>query len=169
MGVVGVSIASILALVAKERLQYLSFLLLALFAIGLTLLASSLGRSPFQRFIGGIDPTFVMVATALLGAILLTLLLCKGWLPILSSGTARGVLLSAPFAIVLALSAIALDRKINFPADMNVLFPVSLAFYPAIGFLVEVALHVLPLALLIDQRQLVFPSTTIGIPVSAGG
>ena len=49
-------------------------------------------------------------------------------------------------AALLGIVMILVDTKIIFSADMNVLFPESLLFYPAIGFLVEIVFHVLPLA-----------------------
>jgi hypothetical protein len=48
---------------------------------------------------------------------------------------------------VLGIIMILVDIKIVFPVDTNVLFPVSLLFYPASGFFVEVLFHVLPLTL----------------------
>lgn len=52
-------------------------------------------------------------------------------------------------AAILGLIMILVDLKIVFPADMNILFPESLLFYPAIGFFVEILFHVLPLTVLL--------------------
>lgn len=43
--------------------------------------------------------------------------------------------------------AVAADFAIRFPAGMNVAFPQSLAFYPAMAFVAEVAFHVVPLGI----------------------
>lgn len=55
----------------------------------------------------------------------------------------RGGLVVAAFA----LSAIVADAALRFPHDINVPVPWALLFYPAIAFVVEVAFHVIPLAL----------------------
>jgi hypothetical protein len=44
---------------------------------------------------------------------------------------------------------------VHFPRDMNVPFPRSLAFYPAIAFLVEILFHVLPLSVALFPLALV--------------
>jgi hypothetical protein len=53
--------------------------------------------------------------------------------------------LAAPFVFI----TILVDLKVVFPADLNILFPESLVFYPAIGFAVEILFHVLPLSVLL--------------------
>jgi hypothetical protein len=54
-------------------------------------------------------------------------------------------LLAVPFGAAMILA----DTWILFPKDTNLLLPDSLAFYPAIGFLVEVLFHLLPLGLVL--------------------
>ena len=41
------------------------------------------------------------------------------------------------------------DLMIVFPADVNVTFPGSLLFYPAIAFVVEVLFHLMPLSFIL--------------------
>ena len=41
------------------------------------------------------------------------------------------------------------DFFIRYPEDINVPVPEALLFYPAVGFVAEIAFHVLPLALLL--------------------
>jgi hypothetical protein len=55
----------------------------------------------------------------------------------------------AGVAVLLASITVLLDLRIVFPRDLNVTFPLSLLFYPAIGFVVEVVFHLLPLAVLL--------------------
>ncbi len=43
----------------------------------------------------------------------------------------------------------ALDLVAPFPADINVPLPAALAFYPAMGFFAQLALHVIPFAVLL--------------------
>ena len=52
-------------------------------------------------------------------------------------------------ASVLAVAIIIADFVIRYPEDTNVPVPEALLFYPAVGFVAEIAFHVLPLALLL--------------------
>ncbi len=52
-------------------------------------------------------------------------------------------------AVALAAVAIAFDLVIPFDEDINVAWPESVLFYPAVALLAEVVLHLLPLAILV--------------------
>tara|TARA_R110000868_G_scaffold326924_2_gene587927 strand:+ start:821 stop:1276 length:456 start_codon:yes stop_codon:yes gene_type:complete len=52
--------------------------------------------------------------------------------------------------------AMVVDLHIVYPADMNILFPKSLLFYPVIAFFVEIVFHVLPLSLLLAILTFIF-------------
>jgi len=43
---------------------------------------------------------------------------------------------------------ILVDLNVVFPKDLNILYPQSLLFYPAIGYTVEILFHVLPLSII---------------------
>jgi hypothetical protein len=62
----------------------------------------------------------------------------------------------AALAAVFGLVAVLVDLKVPFPADMNAAFPESLAFYPVMGFGVEILFHVVPLAVLLPILTSVF-------------
>ncbi|MBT8313609.1 MAG: hypothetical protein KJP26_04040 [Maribacter sp.] len=64
----------------------------------------------------------------------------------------RYILLVALFVFV----AIWVDWNIVYPADIHILLPESLLFYPAMGFLVEIIFHVLPLTILLFTFPIVF-------------
>lgn len=57
------------------------------------------------------------------------------------------------FALI---TILVIDLNASFPADMNVLFPESVLFYPAIGFFVEILFHVLPLSVLLISLTSIF-------------
>ncbi|MFO1183215.1 MAG: hypothetical protein U1E56_00345 [Bauldia sp.] len=96
------------------------------------------------RFVGTTNPLVAAATVALL------LLAVSG--PFLREGAFR--VAGRPLGLYPALALAALfgaiivgaDAVIRFPPDMNVPFPQSLAFYPAMGFAVEALFHVLPLA-----------------------
>ncbi len=111
----------------------------------------------FERFIGGINPLIASFFIVFLGVISLSVLLSKGWFTIYKQENLRGLFLRSSFAILFALITILIvDINVPFPADMNVLFPESLLFYPAIGFFVEILFHVLPLSILLISLTLIF-------------
>jgi hypothetical protein len=61
----------------------------------------------------------------------------------------RGVGVSAAIATLFGVWQICADLLVTrFPKDINVPSPQSWLFYPAIGYVVEVFFHALPLALL---------------------
>ena len=102
----------------------------------------------FNRLFGAVNPLVISLITIITGFLALAYLLNRKWFPIyrkVGLGTVqRYIFLLLVFVAV----AISVDLAIVFPADMNVLFPESLLFYPAIAFLVELLFHVVPLAVL---------------------
>jgi len=68
----------------------------------------------------------------------------------------KGLLRACGLAALFGIIIIPADLLIAFPADINVPFPESPLFYPAIGFFAEILFHVLPLALLLIVLSSVF-------------
>jgi hypothetical protein len=64
--------------------------------------------------------------------------------------------LASGLAILFALPTILVDISVRFPEDLNILFPQSLLFYPAIAYVVEVLFHLLPLSLLLIVLTSIF-------------
>ena len=48
----------------------------------------------------------------------------------------------------MAIFVIVVDILIGYPEDINVLFPLSVIFYPTMGFVVQVLFHLLPITIL---------------------
>ena len=136
-------------LISREWLQYQVYLGLCIAVMGLTGIIYFMNNQPFERFIGGINPLLAGMLIILLGGILFTFLLSRGWFAIYKKENLKGLYRSCGLAAIFGVIMILVDLKIVFPADTNILFPASLLFYPAIGFFVEIFFHVLPLTLLI--------------------
>lgn len=103
----------------------------------------------FEQYLGPINPILVVVVAAVAGGGSLRLLEARAWWSAgASSEVRRGILLSTSAALAFASVAIAIDIWLGFPPDLNVGWPRSLLFYPAIAFVAEVGFHILPLALL---------------------
>lgn len=135
---------------SHERLQYLALGLVSFAALGFTALASLFPGTPFQRYLGSINPILAVALVTAVSFGSLGFLHSRGWFQILAKGKGRqGVVVSAAIATLFAIAVVPADLIIRFPQDMNVAPPQSLFFYPAIGYVVEVALHALPLAILL--------------------
>jgi len=127
--------------------QYLVFGSLFVAVVVLTALISRSAEGYFARFIGNADPVLVSSAAGLLGAISLALLHRLGGFEILlGQRTLRGIGYAAAAATLLAVEVVAADFLVRYPADTNVPVPTAFLFYPLIGFVAEMAFHVIPLA-----------------------
>jgi hypothetical protein len=159
--------------VSRERSQVVLIAAVSIGMVGLTALLQASNPLLFPRFIGSIPPVFAFLLVAALAIGLLSWLLSRGWFAICRPGRARWLWRPWGLAVCLASIAIVLDLKVGFPADLNVAFPTSLLFYPAIGFLVEVLFHVLPLTAMLIGLTTIAPgiehqkATTIGVLVVA--
>ena len=82
--------------------------------------------------------------------VLFSLLLSESWFAIYKKGNLKGLFYSSGLAALFGLIAIIVDFSTRFyPADVNILFPKSLLFYPAMGFYAETVFQVLPLTLIL--------------------
>ncbi len=137
-------------LISKERLQYLVYLGLSIGVIGLTGLGYFSDNLLFQRFLGKINLLIAILFIIFLGLVLLSFLLSQGWFAIYEKENLKGLLRYSGLATLFGLIAILVDYlTVVFPADLNMLFPESLLFYPVMGFIVEILFHVLPITLIL--------------------
>ncbi len=141
--------AIIKQLISKERLQYQIYIGLSFIVAVLAGMLYFSNKLIFQRFIGKVNPLIACGVIISLGFILLSFLLSKGWFTIYKKENPKGLLLRLFLALLFVPISILVDIKVGFPADINILFPESLLFYPAIGFFVEILFHVLPLTVLL--------------------
>jgi hypothetical protein len=136
--------------ISKERLQYQVFIALSAAVLGLTGVVYSLDDLVFQKYLGGINPLATGFLVIVLGFLLFSFLLSKGWFAIYKKENVKGLYYSSGLATLFGLVAILADFEIRFyAADINILFPKSLLFYPAMGFYVEILFQVLPLVLIL--------------------
>jgi hypothetical protein len=135
-----------------NRPQYLAFGVLSLVAALFTgLLSLSRGSARFfTPYLGSIPPLLAIVVTTALGFVSLGFLLSRGWFQIRAANTLRGVGVAAAVATIFGMWQVCADLFLTrFPRDINVPAPQSVLFYPAIGYVVEVLFHALPLAVLL--------------------
>jgi hypothetical protein len=130
--------------------QYATYILISTVALIFIVLLLPSSGAYFRRFFGETNAIFVIVLASIVGAVALWLLQEKfDFVLFMGKGTLRGLKLSAFLASVLAIAIIVADFFIRYPQDTNVPVPQALLFYPAVGFVVEIVFHVLPLTLLL--------------------
>ena len=134
---------------STERFQYLVYLGVSLVVFSFTTILYFSERQVFQRFLGSVDPLAAMLTAIVVGFVLLSFLITKKWFVIFDKGNLVGLLRFSGLAALLGIIMIIVDTRIVFPADINILFPQSLLFYPAIAFFVEIFFHVFPLTVFI--------------------
>jgi len=122
----------------------------ALVVVAMSAVQIHLDRSVFTRYLGATNPVAVMIVVSALAFVSLAYLRSRGSIEIVSGdGVLAGLQFTARVAPLFALAAIGADLLLRYPRGMNVSAPDALFFYPAIGFLVEVCLHAVPLAVLV--------------------
>jgi hypothetical protein len=121
-----------------------------LVALIFTVILLPSSAADFRRFYGEANAILAIVLASVLGAAALWVLESSyGFVLFLGKRTLRGMALSAALAAVLGIAIVVADVILRYPQDTNVPVPQALLFYPAIGFVAEIAFHVLPLALLL--------------------
>ncbi|MGD8861482.1 MAG: hypothetical protein PVI30_15850 [Myxococcales bacterium] len=101
----------------------------------------------FDRFLGGVHPLLALPACGLAALLLARPLDARGFGPARSRETVRGLARAALVAAALGAVVIAEDLLVGFPRDINEPLPWALLYYPSIGFVADVVLHLWPLAL----------------------
>lgn len=140
----------------------LQFKVVAALSIVVLVLVGFSDMDVFRRFMGAANPLLIFAVVCLLGIASLALLLSQGWFVIYRADNWKGWSHYFTLALLFGCNAILIDLNIVFPADMNVPFPASLLFYPAIDFLVQIVFHVLPLTLLLFALDLFFRNADRG-------
>ena len=111
------------------------------------LVLGAVDRDPFERLLGPIPPLAAVAVAAGAGIVALEVLARRGWCPPRDRLDRRAAALLVGAATVLAVAAMAFDAAVPFDEDMNVAWPRSMLYYPTMAFLAEVALHLVPLAI----------------------
>ncbi|HEY6972619.1 MAG TPA: hypothetical protein VJA94_25650 [Candidatus Angelobacter sp.] len=135
--------------ITSRRSQYQVLIGLSIAVIGLTAFAFFLNNRCFSLYFGTINPLIAITLIVLLAALSLSVLVSRGWFSICKETNHKGLWFSAVVAVPFALVVVLIDLKAPLAKDINVQFPESLLFYPAIGYVAEIIFHVLPLTALL--------------------
>jgi hypothetical protein len=136
-----------LNLAAGERLQFTIYFGLSALVFILTLISYISSRASFEKYFGRINPLLAVLIVFIIGLILFTFLLYDGQFAVYKPGNYKGLLLAVVLALPFGITIMFIDRASPFPIDTNVPYPDSLAFYPVMGYVVEIVFHILPFCL----------------------
>lgn len=117
-------------------------------ALIMAFLSQLIAPEVFARFLRGFSPLLALIIFGVLGYIILEYASKKLKTNFLMPVYGRGLLIAASFATIFGIIIIIIDTQSPFPADINISFPASIFFYPAIGFIAEIVFHLLPIAIL---------------------
>jgi len=135
----------------SERPQFLIFISISLVVALLLAVLNFLGYPPLllSLFVG-IHPLIGVPLVSLLGFFLFAFLISRDLFSIHKKGHLKGFLHASGLAALLGLVAIIVDFSTRiYSANINVLFPKSLLFYPAMGYVAEILFQLLPLTVVL--------------------
>lgn len=150
-------------LISSEKQQYIAYLAIALGVLICTTILTIRNRSLYEPFFGRLNPLFVISLVILLGFVLLTMLLARGWFTIFQQENLQGLLVACGTAVLFAIVIVLFDSNVPFPQTINRPYPDALFFYPSIAFVVEIIFHVLPLTLLLFALTTLFKNTSFEV------
>ncbi|MDD2921612.1 MAG: hypothetical protein PHQ36_04935 [Anaerolineales bacterium] len=138
------------------NLQFLIYFGISILILGFVGTLYFTDRFVFARFLGRINPLTAFPVVIILGFILPAILISKNWFAIYEAQNLKWQVRYAGLAILLGIIMALVDLRVKLLPDMNILFPQSLLFYPAIGFLVEIVFHLLPVTVLLLIVKTIF-------------
>ncbi|MGI9551054.1 MAG: hypothetical protein ACR2MT_07635 [Aurantibacter sp.] len=151
---------SLISSLVNNRLQYGVLVVLMLIFIGFIGILNSSNELIFERFLGNTSPLGMAVMVSIFGIAAFSLLLPNKRFVVYKKKKPTILLrYFLPIALFVSISII-VDWQILYPAEMNILYPDSLLFYPAIGFLVEILFHIVPLTILLFVFTSFFKTTS---------
>jgi hypothetical protein len=126
----------------------------------------------FRPYFGALPPALAAAIIVSAGIPVLMLLEARWGFEIYASNAGpRRWVVAAALSIPFMMAVTWADLALGFPADINVPLPTAILFYPIMGFLAQLALHVIPLAVLlfvggrvlrgIDRRRLILASIAV--------
>ena len=102
-------------------------------------------HSLYSTFLGNTSPLLVYILLIVIFIISINLLHSKDWFFISLNFSIKSLIFYFLLSMVIGCLPILIDLWKPFDPEINILFPLSLVYYPSIGFLAEVIFHVLPI------------------------
>ena len=141
---------------SKDKLSLIVFGFLSLLIIVLTRSLLLQDPSVFQWLFGTANPYFLITMLAFIGILSLYVLQNRFDLQIIQKLNSKGLMISYGFALLFGVIIIVIDLFFPFSEGINVPFPQSLLFYPIIGYVAEIAFHLVPLTIILTLSTKAF-------------
>lgn len=126
------------------------FVMISVVAVALTAWQVHVDRSVFQRVFGSMNPIGVMTGAAIAGFLAMAYLEQTSDLAVFGPGRWSDAVSTIAWSVpLLAAVAVGADIVLRYAEDTNVAMPDAVRFYPAIAVFVEIALHTVPIAVLV--------------------
>jgi hypothetical protein len=126
------------------------FLAVCVVGVALTAWQVQVDRSVYERFLGGLAPVPAMIGVAVVGVVATAYLREVSDFAVHGPGGWREAVGTVVVVVpLLGAAAISADLVLRFAEDTNVAMPDALRFYPSIAVFVEIALHLVPIAVLV--------------------
>lgn len=136
-------------------------MLLSTVTLALVLPLSSTRPEWFAPYFGAVPAWAAALAVLAAGCAALVFLdRSRGFLLLDAELTARERMVPAVWALPFMLTVTLVDSLRGFPADINVPWPAAWIFYPGMALIAQLALHVVPFALLLLLLESVWPSAS---------
>lgn len=135
--------------ILKLQRQYLIYLILSLVVSILTWITHEMNPQILHRFTGRISPFSATLVLLLAGFTSLSYLTSKTSILIHQRNNYKGIYIAAGLASIFGTMVIIADLFLLYPEDINAEFPVSIPFYPAIGFFAEILFHLFPFTIFV--------------------
>ena len=120
------------------------------------------GAVDFRLYFGNVPPTIAVVFVCVAGLGALYVLQKYSSFSVYRRSTFRqGLCTAAALAIPFMIAVTVADVVFRFPIDINVALPSAILFYPAMGFLAQIALHIVPFAILLSLGNILFPASRL--------
>ena len=131
-----------------KRYNVKSLAIFNLIVIALVAIGYLYDHSLYSTFLGSASPLLIYSLLIVFFIIAISLLHSKGWSFISLTFSGKPLFLYFVVSMVIGCLPVLIDLWQPFGRDINILFPLSLVYYPSIGFLAEVVFHVLPILVL---------------------
>jgi len=134
----------------EKHEQYRAFFMLSASACALAITVHFLNPGIFNHFIGFHHSIIIFLGSVFLGALLTTYLICCSPFEIYRKQNIKSWVFIISLALFFGIEVIIADIGFaDYSSDINIPFPRSLLFYPAIGYFAEILFHLLPITILI--------------------
>ena len=149
------------SIIQENKTQFLVYAILFVVVMLCTVLVRIQNRNIFRTHLGSANPLVSIPIIAMIGFVCFSILIKQEWFAVFQSVNRKGYRLAAILSIVFCLEAIMLDLVFRFPMGMNIPFPNSLIYYPAVGFVVNILFHVIMVTIVTGLLQLIAPHMTV--------